>query len=164
MRIPALLVSAAWIWIAARSINLFFYHSWDHFATARELKLLINGPCKTNPSSISGRVIKCEDARTQYESMPNVFIHSIEKTSRDIVLDTVHGAAYETASALRLIGFVGLAGATVLIGASKYMTYEPKLPVAFSHEFMNVKKPSGAFLEDMDATPLLTSGRRYKND
>ena len=159
-KISRVLVIGCWMWLFARSINLFFYHSWDHHATKRELRLLINGPCKTNPSSISGRVIKCEDARTRFESMPNVFVHAIEKTSRDVVRDTLHTAAYESAAALRLVGFVGLAGATILISGSTYMHRGPALPVSFSQEFLPPKRERMHFIEDEEPTPLL----RYKND
>lgn len=161
MKLSHVLIGSCWIWFFARSVNLFIYHSWDHHATRRELKLLINGPCKTNPGSISGRVIRCEEARSQYESMPNVIVHAVEKTSRDVVLDTIHGAAYESAAALRLVGFVGLAGATLLIGANTYLSKRgPALPMSYSSEFMPTKKQRMSFIEDEDPTPLL----RFKED
>jgi len=93
--------------------------------------------------------------------MPNVLIHSIEKTSRDIILDTIHGAAYESAAALRLVGYIGLIGATIAVVASRQMSREPALPMSYSKELAHHRRTqSVAFLEDAGATPLL----RFKSD
>jgi hypothetical protein len=95
----------------------------------------------------------------RYQSLPNVFIHSIEQTSKDVVIKTWQAAATETAAALRLVGFVGLCGATLVGFTYKALKYEARLPIRMAPELYSPRRQ--VFIEDDVRTVPLLEHHKY---